>query len=458
MSKNTETTRITPRGQLEILSHLEVDELKHSSEHNNSYDTFRRCSLAVLNVGSIVDDTKQVLEEHHDFDIRVIPQERGIKLEFENSPGSAFVDGQVITGIQEQLFSVLRDIVFVNNQIITNQNFNLKTSAGITNAVFHILRNANILRPEAEPNLVVCWGGHSIRREEYDYTKKVGYELGLRALNICTGCGPGAMKGPMKGATIGHSKQRIYGGRYVGMTEPGIIAAESPNPIVNELVILPDIEKRLESFVRAGHGIIVFPGGVGTAEEILYILGILLNPENARIPFPLVLTGPESSRDYFEQIDQFIKLTLGNEAQDLYEIIINNPVKVAQKMKAAIEVVRTFRRENSDAFYFNWILKIPAEFQQPFIPTHENIVQLKLDKDQPKHHLAANLRRAFSAIVAGNVKEEGIRAIEKNGLFEISGDAKIMQSLDKLLRSFVEQERMKIPGTFYSPCYTIINK
>jgi|TARA_B110000967_G_C18864073_1_gene551691 predicted Rossmann-fold nucleotide-binding protein len=458
MSKNTETTRITPRGQLEILSHLEVDELKHSSEHNNSYDTFRRCSLAVLNVGSIVDDTKQVLEEHHDFDIRVIPQERGIKLEFENAPGSAFVDGQVITGIQEQLFSVLRDIVFVNNQIITNQNFNLKTSEGITNAVFHILRNANILRPEVEPNLVVCWGGHSIRREEYDYTKKVGYELGLRALNICTGCGPGAMKGPMKGATIGHSKQRIYSGRYVGMTEPGIIAAESPNPIVNELVILPDIEKRLESFVRAGHGIIVFPGGVGTAEEILYILGILLNPENARIPFPLVLTGPESSRDYFEQIDQFIKLTLGKEAQDLYVIIINNPVKVAQKMKAGIEVVRTFRRENSDAFYFNWILKIPTEFQQPFIPTHENIVQLKLDKDQPKHHLAANLRRAFSAIVAGNVKEEGIRAIEQNGLFKISGDAKIMQSLDKLLQSFVEQERMKIPGSFYSPCYTIINK
>jgi predicted Rossmann-fold nucleotide-binding protein len=458
MSKNTETTRITPRGQLEILSHLEVDELKNSSEHNNSYDTFRRCSLAVLNVGSIVDDTKQVLEEHHDFDIRVIPQERGIKLEFENAPGSAFVDGQVITGIQEQLFSVLRDIVFVNNQIITNQNFNLKTSEGITNAVFHILRNANILRPEVEPNLVVCWGGHSIRREEYDYTKKVGYELGLRALNICTGCGPGAMKGPMKGATIGHSKQRIYSGRYVGMTEPGIIAAESPNPIVNELVILPDIEKRLESFVRAGHGIIVFPGGVGTAEEILYILGILLNPENARIPFPLVLTGPESSRDYFEQIDQFIKLTLGKEAQDLYVIIINNPVKVAQKMKAGIEVVRTFRRENSDAFYFNWILKIPTEFQQPFIPTHENIVQLKLDKDQPKHHLAANLRRAFSAIVAGNVKEEGIRAIEQNGLFKISGDAKIMQSLDKLLQSFVEQERMKIPGSFYSPCYTIINK
>jgi hypothetical protein len=30
----------------------------------------------------------------------------------------------------------------------------------------------------------------------------------------------------MKGATIGHSKQRIKDGRYIGITEPGIIAAE----------------------------------------------------------------------------------------------------------------------------------------------------------------------------------------------------------------------------------------
>jgi pyrimidine/purine-5'-nucleotide nucleosidase len=60
------------------------------------------------------------------------------------------------------------------------------------------------------------------------------------------------MKGPMKGATIGHSKQRIVNGRYLGLTEPGIIAAEPPNPIVSQLVIMPDIEKRLEAFVRLG--------------------------------------------------------------------------------------------------------------------------------------------------------------------------------------------------------------
>ena len=82
--------------------------------------------------------------------------------------------------------------------------------------------------------------------------KRSATNSGLRGLNVGTGCGAGAMKGPMKGATIGHAKQRIRTGRYVGITEPGIIAAESPNPIVNSLVIMPDMEKRLEAFVRLG--------------------------------------------------------------------------------------------------------------------------------------------------------------------------------------------------------------
>ena len=456
MSKNTEITRITPHGHMEILSHLEVEQLKQNSEHFGSYDTYRRCSLAVLNVGSIIDDTTQVLNEYSDFNIRVIPQERGIKLEFENAPNSAFVDGEVITGIQEQLFSVLRDIVYVKSEIESNQNFNLESAGGITNAVFHILRNAGILVPNTDPSLVVCWGGHSISRGEYDYSKEVGYELGLRGLNICTGCGPGAMKGPMKGATIGHSKQRKYGGRYVGMTEPGIIAAESPNPIVNELVIMPDIEKRLEGFVRAGHAIVVFPGGVGTAEEILYILGILLNPANAKIPFPLIFSGPEKSRDYFEQIDEFIKLVLGKHAQELYQIIIGDPAKVAREVSAGMESVRNFRRENSDAYYFNWILEIDKGFQIPFRPTHENVAGLEIRRNMPSHKLAANLRQLFSAIVAGNVKQDGIAAIQEHGPFEIRGEKEIMHSLDTLLKSFIKQQRMKIPGTRYSPCYKLI--
>ena len=101
-------------------------------------------------------------------------------------------------------------------------------------------------------------------------------------------------------------------------------------------------------------------------------------------------------------------------------------------------------------------ISIDDQFQQPFDPTHENMRELELQKNQKNHFLAANLRRAFSGVVAGNVKAEGIRAIEKHGLFELKGDKEIMAPMDALLTAFVEQHRMKLPGTKYTPCYKII--
>ena len=448
-------TQIAPDGRLEVLSKAEVAKVLDTSQ-GGLHQLFRSCSLAVLNCGSGLDDGKELLERYKSFDISIIQRERGIKLDIKAAPASAFVDGVMIKGIQEHLFAVLRDILFVYGEIEDSPKFDLATTEGVSDAVFHILRNANFLQPQVNPNLVVCWGGHSISGVEYDYTKVVGYQLGLRGMDICTGCGPGAMKGPMKGATIGHAKQRIRHGRYLGITEPGIIAAEAPNPIVNNLIILPDIEKRLEAFVRLGHAIIVFPGGAGTAEEILYLLGILLHPDNAHIPFPLIFTGPESAKDYFQQIDQFIGDTLGVEARQRYQIIVNDPTLVAQEVQAGIKKVREFRKTKGDAYYFNWLLKIDTEFQKPFDPTHENMRNLALHKNQEPHLLAANLRRAFSGVVAGNVKDQGIRAIEKHGHFEICGDTALMEAMDALLTSFVAHNRMKLPGKAYTPCYRVI--
>ncbi len=287
------------------------------------------------------------------------------------------------------------------------------------------------------------------------YTKEVGYQLGLRRLHICTGCGPGAMKGPMKGAAIAHAKQRVKDGQYVGISEPGIIAAESPNPIVNDLVIMPDIEKRLEAFVRLGHGFVVFPGGAGTAEEILYLLGILLHPDNAELPFPLVFTGPRHAASYFEQIDRFIRLALGDDAAARYRIIIDDAEAVAVAMVQGLGQVRDYRSQHKDAYCFNWLLRILEEFQTPFVPDHENMAALELDRGLPTHLLAANLRRAFSGIVAGNVKPRTLRAVRQHGPFEISGEKAIMNALDGLLTEFVAQSRMKLPGTVYEPCYRI---
>ena len=448
---------IRPKGILDFLSQQEIRQFSNNKNaHLN--DQFRRCALAVLNSGSHTDSGKEMLESFPDFHIEVVKQTHSIKLEIRNAPPKAFVDGKLIQGINEQLFSVLRDIVFVDTEISKKRNFDLNQPSSITDFVYHILRNAGFLGDLINSNLVVCWGGHSIGEKEYQYTKKVGYYLGLRKLNICTGCGSGAMKGPMKGATIAHAKQRYKNGRYIGITEPAIIASESPNPIVNTLVVMPDIEKRLEAFVRSGHGFIVFPGAVGTTEEILYLLGILMHPKNDKQPFPLILTGPVESERYFEQIDNFIISSLGENIRKYYEIIIDDPEKVAKKIHSGIKKVREYRRKNDDAFYYNWKLHIDQDYQRPFIPTHDAMGALNLHYEQPKHELACNLRKMFSGIVYGNIKEEGVLSIEKNGPFIIRGDYKLMDKLDALLTSFGQDKRMKISRDIeYNPCYKIVS-
>jgi hypothetical protein len=444
---------VRPTSSLNLLSHREIDGVMMSNE--TVFQLFRDCSLAVLNTGNERDDAAELLADYADFQIAVKPESRGVKLEVRNAPASAFVDGTMIRGIQDHLFSVLRDIVYTDHKITRGSKFDLTSSDGITDGVFRILRNAGVVQPNLAPNLVVCWGGHAIDRTEYDYSKLVGYHLGLRGMDIATGCGIGAMKGPMKGAMVGHGKQQLRRGRYVGITEPGIIASESPNPTVNELVILPDIEKRLEAFVRLAHCIVVFPGGAGTAEEVLYLLGLLLHRQNEGIPLSVLFAAPEGREAYFDSLNRFIRTTLGEHATHFYQVIIGEPDTVAQQARSGIEKVLRYRRETAESYAYNWKLHLPLALQQPFIPSHQNMADLNLDRSLPDNQLAAQLRCAFSGIVAGNVKAFGIEQVRRLGPYQLRGDDKLTVALDELLQGFVSQGRMTLKGSRYRPCYRI---
>jgi hypothetical protein len=208
--------------------------------------------------------------------------------------------------------------------------------------------------------------------------------------------------------------------------------------------------------VRLAHAVVVFPGGVGTTEEILYLMGLLLDPANEAQALPVILTGPESSAGYFEQIRRFLDAAVGPAAKERIRIIIGDPAAVARLLVQDVARVRSQRRSSRDSYAFNWLLRIPADFQHPFVVSHESMLALQLHRDLPSHLLVANLRRAFSGIVAGNVKEHGIAAIEKHGPFQISGDPALMRLLEELLGAFVVQGRMKLPGSVYQPCYRIV--
>ncbi|MGI9261044.1 MAG: pyrimidine/purine nucleotide monophosphate nucleosidase domain-containing protein, partial [Woeseiaceae bacterium] len=171
---------------------------------------------------------------------------------------------------------------------------------------------------------------------------------------------------------------------------------------------------------------------------------------------PLIMTGPPESKGYFEQIDRFVRATLGDEAAERYEIIVDDPERVGQEIRRGLDEVREFRRQHGDAYYFNWRLTIEHGFQQPFKATHESMRALDINEQLPAHELAANLRRVFSGIVSGNVREDTIESIERHGPFEICGSARYMSLLDELLAAFVEQGRMKLARESYTPCYRVV--
>ena len=451
---------IQPTGTLALISQIEAESLSRFSQ-GDLYDLYRNCSLAVLNSGVKTDNSEKLLSQFEDFEINVLRNERGLKLELINPPKTAFVDEQIIYSIQNNLFSVLRDIVHLattKNETemlasITHENISIGEIR--TNQIFNILRHAKAIKSGSDPNVVVCWGGHAVNEIEYNYAYEVGFQLGLRGMDICTGCGPGIMEAPMKGAIFGRAMQHDTNGRYIGLTEPSIIAAEPPNPMVSELVIMHDIEKRLEAFVRIGSAIVIFPGGPGTAEELLYILTIKLTKSNRHEQLPLILTGPKESEEYFTTLDTFVRNVLGNEVARYYRIIIADPIKVAQLVKESLKIVKDHRTINSDAYCFNWSLNIPNELQDHFEATHANMAALNLHHDQAPSMLAANLRRAFSGIVAGNVKEAGMREIAKHWPFKLSGDKDIIDNLDKLLRDFIKQKRILLSQKEYVPCYEL---
>ena len=95
----TVDAEVRPEGSLEVLSQLEVDQLRSSGE-GGLYTQLRRCMLAVLNSGSQVDDARAMLQRYEAFEIGFIQQDRGLKLSLQGAPGEAFVDGKMIRGIR----------------------------------------------------------------------------------------------------------------------------------------------------------------------------------------------------------------------------------------------------------------------------------------------------------------------------------------------------------------------
>ncbi len=85
------------------------------------------------------------------------------------------------------------------------------------------------------------------------------------------------------------------------------------------------------------------------------------------------------------------------------------------------------------------------------------MAELNLHHNQLPWQLATSLRAAFSGIVTGSVKEYGARMVAEHGPFKLHGDQDIIDAMQNLLQSFIDQKRFFLSGRDYKPCFVFEN-
>jgi len=89
-----------------------------SEESGPFHELFHRCALAILNCGSDSDDPQAPWKSLTIFEIRIVQEERGVKLQFKKMRQALpLLMGKMINSVREMLFSVLRDIIFTQHEI-----------------------------------------------------------------------------------------------------------------------------------------------------------------------------------------------------------------------------------------------------------------------------------------------------------------------------------------------------
>ena len=125
----------------------------------------------------------------------------------------------------------------------------------------------------------------SARIKDTDPLYQKAYELG-KALsdagyNVFTGAGPGIMEATSKGAYEGKSKS-------IGLNID-LPREQYTNPYLDEVITFEYFFSRKVMLVKNASACVCFPGGYGTADELMEVLTLLQTQKMK--PIPLILYG-----------------------------------------------------------------------------------------------------------------------------------------------------------------------
>ncbi|HIL20095.1 MAG TPA: TIGR00730 family Rossman fold protein [Candidatus Thioglobus sp.] len=140
-------------------------------------------------------------------------------------------------------------------------------------------------RLSAYKNNITIFGSARVKRTDplFQEAYQLAKELSDEGYNILTGAGPGIMKAANKGAYEGKSKS-------IGLNIE-LPHEQSANPYLDECLTFEHFFSRKVMLVKHAKACVYFPGGYGTADELMEVLTLVQTQKMPRVP--LILYGLE---------------------------------------------------------------------------------------------------------------------------------------------------------------------
>lgn len=134
-------------------------------------------------------------------------------------------------------------------------------------------------------NLVTVFGSARLGESDryYKQARQLGGMLANEGIGVITGGGPGIMEAANRGAFENNGLS--IGVNILLETE------QEPNPYLSDYILMEHFFARKLLLVKYSYGIVVFPGGFGTADELFEVLTLVQTRKLEM--FPIVLVGLE---------------------------------------------------------------------------------------------------------------------------------------------------------------------
>ena len=166
----------------------------------------------------------------------------------------------------------------------------------------------------------------------YKQAEEIGYLLTQSGYGVISGGGPGIMEAANKGASRGD-------GKSVGLNIE-LPFEQSSNPYIDndKLINFDYFFVRKVMFVKYAQGFIVFPGGVGTLDELFEAITLIQTQKIGK--FPIVLVG----KTYWDGLLVWIKEVMLAKEQNI-SIEDLDLINVVDTPLAAVDIINDFYKK-----------------------------------------------------------------------------------------------------------------